>query len=172
MQLEEVVSNDATGRQVPAGRWPILIGQAVIALVGLYALLGSLSLGLWSSLGPGAGFFPAVLGIFLMVLVVLWFVQERAKPTEDAGAEAFDSAQIWAVVLSLVILAAALPFLGFQLSVFIFLMYHLSFRARIGWVKAMVISLCGSVGVFYLFTAVLHVSLPVATVPPLSMIGL
>jgi len=172
MQLEEAVSNDATGRRVPPGRWPILIGQAIIALVGLYAFLGSLSLGLWSSLGPGAGFFPAVLGIFLMVLVALWFVQERAKPTVETGGETFDRAQVWAVIASLVILAAALPFLGFQLSVFAFLMYHLSFRARIGRVKAIVISLCGSVGVFYLFTTVLHVTLPVATLPPLSMIGL
>ncbi|MGQ3382749.1 tripartite tricarboxylate transporter TctB family protein [Glutamicibacter sp. TV12E] len=166
------MSNDATGRQSPAGRWPILIGQAVIALVGLYALLGSLGLGLWSDLGPGAGFFPAVLGIFLMVLVVLWFLQERARPTGEAAGESFDRAQIAAVILSMVILAAALPFLGFQLSVFAFLMYHLGFRARIKWVRAVVISLCGSVGVFYLFTTVLHISLPVATVPPLSMIGL
>lgn len=166
------MSNDATGSSVPSGRWPLLIGQAVIALIGLYALLGSLKLGLWSALGSGAGFFPAVLGIFLMALAVLWFLQGRATPTEQTEAESFDGAQVGAVILSLVILAAALPFLGFQLSVFAFLMYHLGFRARIGWVKAVVISLCGSVGVFYLFTTVLHVSLPVATLLPLSMIGI
>ncbi|MFK3836785.1 tripartite tricarboxylate transporter TctB family protein [Microbacterium sp. NPDC087868] len=152
--------------------WPVVAGQAIIGLVGLYALIGSVSLGLWSSMGPGAGFFPAVLGAFLVVLAIVWFIQERSAPQEPGEAEAFERAQVFAVVASLVVLAAALPFLGFQLSMLAFLMYHLNFRARIGWIRAVVISLCGSVGVFYLFTKVLHVSLPLASVPPLNLIGL
>lgn len=166
------MKSDATGRSVVPVRRSVVIGQAAIALVGLYSLLASIQLGLWSALGPGAGFFPAVLGAFLMILAVVWFIQERSDVREAAPVESFDKAQVWSVVLSLVILAAALPFLGFQLSFFVFLMYHLSFRARIGWIKSAVISLGGSVGVFYLFTAVLHVSLPVASLLPLSLIGL
>ncbi|WIV44187.1 tripartite tricarboxylate transporter TctB family protein [Glutamicibacter nicotianae] len=166
------MSSDLTEGKNPPGAWPIVAGQAVIGLVGLYALVGSVSLGLWSSMGPGAGFFPAVLGAFLVVLAIVWFIQERSVPQEQGAAESFDRTQIIAVVASLVVLAAALPFLGFQLSMLAFLMYHLNFRARIGWIRAIVISLCGSFGVFYLFTKVLHVSLPVASIPPLNLIGL
>lgn len=166
------MENDATGRSMAPIRWSIVVGQASIALVGLYSLLASIELGLWNAMGPGAGFFPAVLGAFLTILAIVWFIQERSEAREATPIETFDRAQVWSVVLSLIILAAALPFLGFQLSVFVFLMYHLSFRARIGWFKSAVISLCGSVGVFYLFTAVLHVSLPVASLPPLNLIGI
>lgn len=166
------MENEAREESVAPVRRSIVIGQAAIALVGLYALTGSISLGLWTAMGPGAGFFPAVLGAILAILSVIWFIQERNNINSSASAEPLDKAQVWAVVLSLVILAAVMPLLGFQMSVFAFLLYHLQFRARIGWAKAVVISLFGSVGVFYLFTAVLHVSLPVASLLPLNLIGL
>jgi putative tricarboxylic transport membrane protein len=76
------------------------------------------------------------------------------------------------VIGSLLVLAAVLPFLGFQVALLLFLMYHLRIRARLGWVKSLIISVAGSVGVFYLFTLGLKVSLPVASVPPFSLIGL
>ncbi|GAA3697863.1 tripartite tricarboxylate transporter TctB family protein [Arthrobacter ginkgonis] len=159
-------------RPVRRLRRSIVAGQLVLAALGAYVLAESAGLGLWNELGPGPGFFPCVLGAALVLLSVVWFFQERAGVQAAPVAEASDRSQVRAVVLSLLVLSAALPFIGFQLGVFLFLMYHLRLRARTSWVKSVVISLCGSVGVYYLFTLGLNVSLPEAVIVPLSLIGL
>ncbi len=155
-------------RQRPARS--VLIGQAAFSLLGLYVLYGSWGLGLWTSLGPGPGLFPFAMGAVLFLMSLIWFVQEQRHPS--APKEDVEVSQVATVIGSLLVLAAALPFLGFQVALFVFLMYHLRLRARLGWVKAVVISVIGSVGVFYLFTLGLKVSLPVASVLPFSLIGL
>ncbi|NKX55511.1 tripartite tricarboxylate transporter TctB family protein [Arthrobacter sp. E918] len=153
-------------------RRSVLAGQAVLTAVGAYVLAESAGLGLWNDLGPGPGFFPCILGAALVLLSAAWFFQERAGVQAAPAAEASDRSQVRAVVLSLLVLAAALPFIGFQTGVFLFLMYHLRLRARTSWIKSLVIALCGSVGVYYLFTLGLNVSLPEAGLVPLSLIGL
>jgi putative tricarboxylic transport membrane protein len=153
-------------------RRSLIAGQLVLAGVGAYVLVESAGLGLWNELGPGPGFFPCVLGSALVLLSIAWFFQERAGVQAAPQPEAADRSQVRGVVLSLLVLAAALPFIGFQTGVFLFLMYHLRLRARTSWIKSLVIGLCGSVGVYYLFTLGLNVSLPEAGIVPLSLIGL
>jgi putative tricarboxylic transport membrane protein len=153
-------------------RRSVLAGQLVLTAVGTYVLAESAGLGLWNELGPGPGFFPCVMGAALVLLSLVWFLQERSGIQVAAAPEAADPSQIRAVVLSLLVLAASLPFIGFQAGVFLFLMYHLRLRARTSWPKSLVISLLGSVGVYYLFTLGLNVSLPTAGILPLSLIGL
>lgn len=159
-------------RPVSKVRRSVLAGQGALTAVGGYVLAESFRLGLWNELGPGPGFFPCVLGGGLVLLSLVWFFQERAGVQSAPAPEAADRSQVRAVVLSLLILAAALPFIGFQVGVFVFLMYHLRLRARTSWIKSLVIALCGSVGVYYLFTLGLNVSLPEAGIVPLSLIGL
>jgi hypothetical protein len=55
---------------------------------------------------------------------------------------------------------------------FVFAMYHLKVRARRGWWLSLLLSLVASVGAFQLFTNVLNVALPTASLPPFSWIGL
>ena len=77
-----------------------------------------------------------------------------------------------AVVVSLALLAAVMDLLGFQLSMFLFLMYHLKLRSRRSWVSSLIIALAGSVGAFYAFNYGLNVALPVSAFPLLNTIGL
>jgi putative tricarboxylic transport membrane protein len=160
-------------RARPAKRsqaWSVLAGQAAFIALGVYVLAASVQLGLWTSLGPGPGLFPFAMGALLVLMSLIWLVQERRAPTVPA--EGPDRTQVVAVVVSLLVLAAALNFIGFQVGLFLFLMYHLKIRARLRWFTSLVISVAGSVGVFYLFTLGLKVSLPMASIPPLSLIGL
>ena len=77
-----------------------------------------------------------------------------------------------AVVVSLVVLASVMDLLGFQLSMFLFLLYHLKLRGRRTWVSSLIIALAGSVGAFYAFNYGLNVALPVSAFTPLNLIGL
>jgi putative tricarboxylic transport membrane protein len=150
--------------------WSVLAGQAAFIAVGIYVLATSVQLGLWTSLGPGPGLFPFAMGALLVLLSLIWLVQERRTPTVPAAGP--ERSQVVAVTVSLLVLAAALNFIGFQVGLFLFLMYHLRLRAKVRWFTSLVISLAGSVGAFYLFAVGLKVSLPMASIPPFSLIGL
>jgi putative tricarboxylic transport membrane protein len=61
-------------------------GGVVIA-VGGAAALGARSLGLWTDLGPGPGFFPLCLGILLVVFGLAWLGKvARARATSGGTA--------------------------------------------------------------------------------------
>ena len=148
----------------------VLAGIASFAAVGVYVLVSSIELGLWTSLGPGPGLFPFAMGAVLAAMAVVWLVQELRSPS-DAG-EGVDRGLVLAVVLSLTVLAAVMDLIGFQLSMFLFLMYHLKLRGRRTWVSSLITALAGSVGAFYAFNYGLNVTLPVSAFPLLNTIGL
>ncbi|MFC4012953.1 tripartite tricarboxylate transporter TctB family protein [Nonomuraea purpurea] len=147
--------------------------QAALVALSLYIAYESLGLGLWTSFGPGPGFFPFVLGIALGLLVLAWAVQSmRASGNDAAPAERVDAGHAAAVLGSLVVLAAVMDVVGYQISVFVFLMFHLKWRAGRSWVLSLVISLVGSVGVYYGFNQGLMVQLPPSGIPFLAGWGL
>jgi hypothetical protein len=148
----------------------VLTGIGAFTAIGVYVLVSSISLGLWTSLGPGPGMFPFAMGAVLVAMSALWLVQELRAPSEKA--EGIDLGVVIAVVVSLVVLASLMDLLGFQLSMFLFLLYHLKLRGRRTWMSSLIIALAGSVGAFYAFNYGLNVALPVSAFTPLNLIGL
>ncbi|RKR12720.1 tripartite tricarboxylate transporter TctB family protein [Arthrobacter oryzae] len=148
----------------------VLAGIGAFTAVGVYVLVSSVDLGLWTSLGPGPGLFPFAMGGVLVAMSALWLVQELRRPSEKA--EGIDRGMVVSVVVSLVLLASVMDLLGFQLSMFLFLLYHLKLRGRRTWMTSVVIALAGSVGAFYAFNYGLNVALPVSAFTPLNLIGL
>jgi hypothetical protein len=148
----------------------VLTGIGAFTAVGAYVLVSSVGLGLWTSLGPGPGMFPFAMGGVLVAMSALWLVQELRRPSEKT--EGIDRGVVIAVVVSLVVLASVMDLLGFQLSMFLFLLYHLKLRGRRTWMTSLIIALAGSVGAFYAFNYGLNVALPVSAFTPLNLIGL
>jgi len=148
----------------------VLVGIAAFAAVGVYVLVSSIDLGLWTSLGPGPGLFPFAMGAVLASMALVWLVQELRRPSDTV--EGVDRGLVISVVLSLTVLAAVMDLIGFQLSMFLFLMYHLKLRGRRTWISSLITALSGSVGAFYAFNYGLNVSLPVSVFPLLNTIGL
>jgi putative tricarboxylic transport membrane protein len=168
-----LMTTESIVTQSPARARParsVLAGIAAFGALGAYVLVSSVGLGLWTSLGPGPGLFPFAMGAVLAAMSVLWLVQELKRPSTTG--EGADGGLVLAVVVSLVLLAALLDLLGFQLSMFLFLMYHLKIRGKRSWPSALLTALAGSVGAFYAFNYGLNVALPVASIPVLNLIGL
>jgi putative tricarboxylic transport membrane protein len=161
-----MTKSESVARVAPS----VLVGIGAFAAVGGYVLVSSVGLGLWTSLGPGPGLFPFAMGAVLVAMAVLWLIQELRNPSETA--KGVDRRLVIAVVLSLTILAAVMDLLGFQVSMFLFLMYHLKLRGGRTWRSSLVIALAGSVGAFYAFNYGLNVALPVSALPLLNTIGL
>jgi len=167
MTTESVTTKAGSTVRIAPG---VLAGIGAFAAVGIYVLVSSATLGLWTSLGPGAGMFPFAMGALLVAMSAVWLLQELRRPS--ARGEGVDKGVVISVVASLVILASVMDLLGFQLSMFAFLLYHLKIRGRRAWVPSLIIALAGSVGVFYAFNYGLNVALPVSAFTPLNLIGL
>jgi len=146
---------------------------------GLAVLAASLAL-LWGTRGlerhpmlpVGPGFYPSiVLGI--TALFALWLVvsdllaRRREIPAEGAARSATPPANYGLVVLAFVTFTTytlALPWLGFRLSTFLFLLALPGVlerpRAARRWGLVAVVALVATVVVYYVFEHYLHVLLP------------
>lgn len=201
-----------TNSEAPHG---LVIGAQIVLLVlSILIAWNSLDLGLFVTLGPGAGFFPFFLSIGLGLLSVAWLIQtqrswakdrhERTKrsihtaafdmvddsahsitnkthqPDEDAvesspeelEASLLARKHVINIIASLIVLAIVMVPLGYQIPMFLFLIYHLGFRARRRWYTVLAIALAGSIGVFHIFNDLLSVALPYSNFELLNLIGL
>jgi hypothetical protein len=57
------------------GRLPVHGAHAALIAIGVGVALESVSLGLWTRLGPGPGLLPLLLGVMLVGLAAIWAVQ-------------------------------------------------------------------------------------------------
>ncbi len=153
--------------------------QLVLIAIGLYVAVESISLGLWTKLGPGPGLLPLVLGVALAGLSAVWLIQtvvERRRSSGSAGRgepeETLDRPYVIGVVGGLIVLAAVMELIGFQISMAIFLFAELTLLGRQKWWVSAAVALVGSIGVFVLFDRVLAVQLPLSSLPGLSGLGL
>ena len=148
---------------------------AVIGLVGIATGFSAFSLGLWTRLGPGPGFFPLILGVLLTLGAVFWgreqwkgLVSEDIDPNEVRNGPL----RIIAIGGSIVIAALVLELLGFQITMLLFLLFHLRVLHRVRWIVAIPVTLVGSFGTFVLFHVLLAVHLPTSSIPLLAGLGL
>lgn len=166
-------------RPTPAQRMLAPAAQLVLIAVGAYVAVEARSLGLWTSLGPGPGLLPLILGVALVGLSLTWLVQtvvERrrasAVDTGEAPGEPLDRPYVLGIVGGLIVLASLMELLGFQISMAVFLFAELLLLGKQRWWVAAPVALVGSVGVFVLFDRVLAVQLPLSSLPFLSGLGL
>ncbi|WP_161804397.1 tripartite tricarboxylate transporter TctB family protein [Microbacterium sp. GCS4] len=160
---------------------PGVVAAALFLLFGLATAVAAIPLGLWTPLGPGPGFFPLWTGLIVAAASAVWglgqwrrpnIVEHAATPEAAAAEVPATPRQIITTLVSLLALAALLEVLGFQLSVFLFLVFQLKFVARRSWLLTGILSLAGSFGVYSLFSNVLSVPLSGAGIPFLYDLGL
>jgi putative tricarboxylic transport membrane protein len=151
---------------------------AAVCFVIFSALVawGSLSLEYYTKLGPGAGFFPLWLGVAMGGLSLVWLVQvsrRRGKPPAPASfPERAGIVRILAIIASLVAATLVMNFLGFQVAMFLLLIFLLLVLGRQAVWLTVIIALAGSVGVYRVFVSYLDVQLPAASLAFLARLGL
>jgi putative tricarboxylic transport membrane protein len=141
-----------------------------------FVMWESLTLEYYTELGPGSGFFPFWLGAVLGSLGLAWLVQvsrPAGRPAE--GAFLPDRGGIFrllSLIGGVVVVAVTMNTFGFQLTLFVFLVFTLMVLGKQPiWLTA-VIALAGSVGIFQLFSRYLDVQLPTSSLAALAAWGL
>lgn len=150
---------------------------AIIFLaLSAYIVWYSLTLEYYTSLGPGPGFFPLWLGVAMGILSIVWFFQVILEPRQSKNdiflPKRSGIIRILSIIAALIIIAYLMDIFGFQLMMFLFLLFLLIILGRQPIWLTLIVSILGSFGVFHLFREYLDVSLPVATVSILAKLGL
>lgn len=171
-----------TAEEQPRQRsWLGVIVSGALFAVAVSAGVGTLSLGYWTPLGPGPGFFPLCLAFILAGAAVAWGLGhwrgEYVDATEntegvEVGEDLNSARSIAAIVASLILAAMSLEVLGFQVTILAFLFFHLRVLGHQRWLVTIPVMLIGSFGVFALFDLLLAVPLPTAAIPLLANLGL
>lgn len=150
---------------------------ALLFMVGsVFVVWEAWKLDYYSKLGPGAGFFPFWLGLFFGVLSFVWLVQvslQSGRPKEGAFLpREGGTRRILLILASLVVLGCLMNLIGFQLTMFLFLVFLLMILGRQKLLVTLIIALPCSVGVYHVFVTYLDVPLPVASLAFLANLGL
>lgn len=144
---------------------PYLITAVLLLAGAAWLVREALALRYYTSLGPGAGFFPFWLALLLAVLSVLLLVQSltgRVVPGEEPPALPSTPGALRVAVVTLAIAGTALLLepLGFRLTMLAFLLILLATLGRQKlWVSA-VVATASAFAAHYLFAVWLGVPLP------------
>lgn len=152
------------------------IAALCFAVFSALVVKESLDLEYYTKLGPGAGFFPFWLAASLGILALVWLIQvSRRSGAPKQGAffpKRAGIIKIVSILAALLAMAGLMTPIGFQLSMFLFLVFLLGVLGRQKLWMTLIIAVLGSVGVFHVFGGFLDVPLPAATIPFLANLGL
>jgi putative tricarboxylic transport membrane protein len=152
------------------------VAALCFAALSAFVVWKSWGLEYYTTLGPGAGFFPLWLGVAMEGLSLVWLIQAsvRKEWPKDAAflPEREGIVRILSVLAALVAVTILMDFIGFQLAMFLFLVFLLRIPGKQTLWLTLIIALLGSVGVYHVFGSYLDVQLPVSSFALLAKLGL
>lgn len=132
--------------------------SAAFAVFGLAALYKASALPFGSVSQPGSGFFPALIGVALVVFAAVALFAPSAKP-EEAQSPARGEVAVWIVIIALLAYVLALPHLGFIPSTAAIILLLLRGIGGVPWRNSLIAAIVAAVACYVLFTR-LGVPLP------------
>ncbi len=141
-----------------AGVLTARLGALVPLALGVFGAVVSFGLGIGSLSDPGAGLWPFAISVAMVVASVIALL--RAKQDDDV--EAFDRGILPVVlsVTSLIVYAALLPMIGFEIPTVLLLVFWIKVLGKEGWRPAVTVAVVATVAVYALFVLLFAVPIP------------
>jgi hypothetical protein len=115
---------------------------AVMALLGVIAVIGSLQVGIgWGAEGPKSGFFPFWIGLIVIVTSVYNLARAYSHGSRKLFASWMQIAQVLKVVLPLTIYVGAIPWLGIYIASALLIAGFMRWIGHYGWPLILAISI-------------------------------
>ena len=115
---------------------------AVMALLGVIAVIGSLQVGIgWGAEGPKSGFFPFWIGLIVIVTSVYNLVRAYTHGSRKLFASWMQITQVLKVVLPLAIYVGAIPWLGIYIASALLIAGFMRWIGHYGWLLILAISI-------------------------------
>ena len=142
------------------------IASLILIVIGVLFCFFSLRVGLGRINDPGPGFIPFVTGcaLILLSLGTIFFEGKPGRKEESESKPPKETDSGWvlpaSVLLSLLIYALVLEFLGFFLSTFLFLTFLLMMSEKRSWKASLGFSILTTGSAYLVFGYLLEVGLP------------
>lgn len=136
-------------------------------IIGLGIVIRSPKYGLGTLSTPGAGLFPFLSGLVIVVFSIIVFIQQFHKTDSEDFLSIWNNANWQAmlkVFLALIIYALSVNTLGFILSTFLFVSYLFRMFKTMGWNKAIGGGVLTTIGAYAIFQLWLKAQLPIGII--------
>ena len=169
--------SNASGHAAEAGartKWVEVVVAAILLMLGTVVVFQSQKLGSgWTSDGPGAGYFPFLIGVVLVISSVGILYQALSMRAESS--DVFVTHAQLRLVLSVLVPAAvyvlAAEFLGLYLASAIYIALFMIVLGKYSWVKSVIVALAVNALFFLMFEVWFKVPLFKGSLQPLSFLG-
>lgn len=150
MSAQDAATPDRTGgRRHGIGNW---IGPIVVGLVGIAGIVGSLALGITDGEQPGAGLWPLIVSVTIVVCAGAMGPQSDVEPVRVREIRV-----VAAAVLLLGLFSWLFTLIGIFFPTVVVLFVWLKFLSGRGWIFSAVTSILTAAGLYAIFTYVFHV---------------
>lgn len=141
----------------------------LLALVGGAVIAGAREMDTgWGGSGPEAGYFPLRIGLVLVVASLAVLVREALRPAGDGVLlGGIGGGRLALFVLPLVALIAVVPWIGFYLAAFAYLLVAIGLVGRVRWGRTLAIAVGTPLVLFVAFEYAFRAPLPKGPLGPL-----
>lgn len=145
------------------------IGFVMLLLCfGAAIIIGALELETgWGSSGPEAGYFPLRIGILIVAAALAVVATEALKNSGVSLLEQKAAANMAWFALPLIVLVAAIPWVGLYIAAAAYLVVTIRWIGRCGWRIALGVGALAPSALFVLFEMVFRTPLPKGPLGPL-----
>lgn len=135
--------------------------SVLFMVIGIFFIVESLKIS-QSAYGSNVGpeMFPSILGAILVLLSIRLFYETFKYANKEKGKEKLDYKRFFIILLSAILYASFIETLGFIITTFLFLLVSFLVMDGKNIIKSVIIAICFSGGVYYLFVEILEGSLP------------
>jgi hypothetical protein len=133
----------------------------VIAVFGGVVVLGSVLAGIgWDAEGPRAGFFPFLIGLFIIGASVINFWNALRSDPDALFAEWVQIRHVFSVINPTALYVLAMPFTGLYVGSAVFIAYFMRHLGKYRWWTALAVAIGTPVVVYIVFERWFMVPLP------------
>ncbi len=142
-----------------------IIGSLITVFFGIFAITQAVQIEYWWKFGPGPGFLPLWASIFLVFGGCLLLVQALRRPRLEKTVQKASQApghllNIAAVAALMVLTSIAIIYLGFSISIFLFMALMVGVLGKYRWHVTLGTAAAVSLTFYLLFAKWLQVPLP------------
>lgn len=140
-----------------------MAAAVVFTVIGLFFVFASVPIySVTVGTSPGAGVWPFWLGVMLTVCGVgyLSYAFRSAAPQKFLTLTRVERGSLWGSILSLFLYIAIMPYLGFALCTFLFLLFNLHVISGYRWIPTVVVAAASTAVCWYFFAKALFMPFP------------
>jgi len=155
---DELVAQWEAEKPPAAGAAHNLAAAVVVVGLGVFALILSLRQGIGSAAAPGAGTWPFIISLALIVLGIT--LATVAAKTKDAEQFSSRSTAVLLGLATMVAFGLLIPFIGFEIPGALLAFAWLKFLGRESWRTSIIASVVIVAAFYLIFVVALRTSIP------------